>query len=562
MKKCIMIVAALLYSFICVNAVFADGGTWTQKGDFGGQARVGMGMSIGNKGYFGSGTNDGQTTFQDFWEYDPSIDTWTQKADTPIKFESNITGFVIGSKGYIGTGTIHSNPNFPDGDSKAFWEFDPVANTWTQKADFGGSARKQAVGFSIGNNGYIGSGWDGGGRISDSWKYDPATDTWTQIADFPDAIRTTYGGFTIGNKYYRGLGWDNGLLKAFWEYNPATDTWIQKADFGGGVRTASTLFTIGSKGYVGMGADDSSGKKDFWEYDPATDTWTQKTDFGGNARAGAAGFSIGNKGYVVAGYDGSVVYKDVWEYDPGDTTPDAFSFTDQTGVALNTVITSNTITVSGIDAATPISITGGTYSINGGAYTSASGTANNGDTVTLQLTSSGSYSTTANTTLTIGGISGTFSVTTAAQDTTPDSFSFTDQTGVALSTAIISNAITVSGINAAIAISVTGGTYSINGGAYTSASGTVNNGNTVIVKLTSSGSYTTTTNATLTIGGVSDTFSVTTAAKDTTPNSFSFTAQTGVALSTAITSNTITVSGINAAVSISITGGTYSIKGG
>jgi hypothetical protein len=95
-----------------------------------------------------------------------------------------------------------------------------------------------------------------------------------------------------------------------------------------------------------------------------------------------------------------------------DTTPDQFTFIDQTGVALNTVITSNTITVSGINTAAPISITGGTYSINGGPYTSSSGTVNNGNTVTVRQTSSGNYSTTTSATLTIGGISDTFSVTT------------------------------------------------------------------------------------------------------------------------------------------------------
>lgn len=94
-------------------------------------------------------------------------------------------------------------------------------------------------------------------------------------------------------------------------------------------------------------------------------------------------------------------------------------------------------------------------------------------------------------------------------DTTPDPFTFADQTSVALSTLKISNTITVSGINASASISITGGEYSINGGSFISSAGTVNNGNTVRVRLTSSSSYYTTTNATLTIGGVSDTFSVT-----------------------------------------------------
>ncbi len=97
---------------------------------------------------------------------------------------------------------------------------------------------------------------------------------------------------------------------------------------------------------------------------------------------------------------------------PPDTNPDPFTFVDQTGVELNTVVTSNAITVTGINAAAPISITGGTYSINGSPYTSASGTVDNGNTVMVRVTSSSSYSTTVNATLTIGDVSDTFSVTT------------------------------------------------------------------------------------------------------------------------------------------------------
>ena len=249
-----------------------------------------------------------------------------------------------------------------------------------------------------------------------------------------------------------------------------------------------------------------------------------------------------------------------------DTTPDAFTFIDQTNVALNTVITSAAITVSGITAAAAISIIGGTYSINGGPYTSATGSITNGASVTVRHTSSASNSTATGTQLTVGGVSDIFtSITVAvAADTTPDAFTFTDQTNVALNTTTTSNTITVSGINAATSISITGGTYSISGGAYTSSSGTVTNGQTVSVRHTSSASNSTSTNTTLTIGGVSDVFTSTTVAVavDTTPNAFTFTDQTNVALNTVITSNTITVSGINAASAISITSGTYSISGG
>ena len=197
---------------------------------------------------------------------------------------------------------------------------------------------------------------------------------------------------------------------------------------------------------------------------------------------------------------------------PPDTTPDPFGFTAQTNVALSSVATSNAITIAGIDSAAAIGIAGGSYSINGGAYVSTAGTLNNGDTVTVQQTSSASFSTLTSATLTIGGVSGAFEVTTLAADTTPDAFSFTAQTNVALSSVATSNTITVAGINTASPISIVGGTYSINGGVYVSTAGTLNNGDTVTVQQTSSASFSTFTSATLTIGGVSSAFEVTTLA--------------------------------------------------
>ncbi len=101
---------------------------------------------------------------------------------------------------------------------------------------------------------------------------------------------------------------------------------------------------------------------------------------------------------------------------PPDATPNAFTFTDQTGVALNTTIESNHVTISGINTASSISVAGGEYEINGsGTWTSAPGTVTNGQTVKVRLNSSGSFSTTTDATLTVGGVSDTFSVTTPAR---------------------------------------------------------------------------------------------------------------------------------------------------
>lgn len=233
---------------------------------------------------------------------------WTQKADFGGTGRQRAVGFSIGSKGYIGTGN--------DGAlKKDFWEYDPSTNSWAQKADFAGTGRYEAVGFSIDSKGYIGTGDDGVKR-NDFWEYDPGANAWTQKTDFGGTARRWAVGFTIGSKGYIGTGDDGAYKKDFWEYNPAGNSWTQKADFGGVQRVQAAGFGIGSKGYLGTGFDGAAGKKDFWEYDTVSNLWTQKTDFGGTASWSRAGFSIGSKGYLGTGFDGTN-RKDFWEYDAG-----------------------------------------------------------------------------------------------------------------------------------------------------------------------------------------------------------------------------------------------------
>ncbi len=195
-----------LFTWLFIMQSLNAQNTWTQKADLsGGESEGAVSFSIGSKGYLGTGF--GLT--KDFWEYDPSTNTWTQKADFGGAARAGAFGFSIGSKGYIGTGIIRSASN--PGTTKDFWKYDPVANTWTQKADFGGTARGQDVGFSIGSRGYIGTGFSGYSSTNlvgtkDFWEYDPSTNTWTQKADFGGATRVDAVGFSIGSKGYIGAG--------------------------------------------------------------------------------------------------------------------------------------------------------------------------------------------------------------------------------------------------------------------------------------------------------------------------------------------------------------------
>ena len=100
---------------------------------------------------------------------------------------------------------------------------------------------------------------------------------------------------------------------------------------------------------------------------------------------------------------------------------------------------------------------------------------------------------------------------TRAKSTTPSSFSFTDRTGVEPGTEVTSDQITVSVETGSPAISVSsGGTLVVDGTDFTGNS--VTNGQKVAVKVTASSSFSTKKSVTVTIGGVSDEFSVTTRA--------------------------------------------------
>jgi N-acetylneuraminic acid mutarotase len=86
---------------------------------------------------------------------------------------------------------------------------------WTQKADFAGGNRIFAIGFSIGNKGYIGTGGDGYSFYKDFWEYNPAVNSWTKKADVPYGIRIGAIGFSIGTKGYIGAGWTGSYYSTF-----------------------------------------------------------------------------------------------------------------------------------------------------------------------------------------------------------------------------------------------------------------------------------------------------------------------------------------------------------
>lgn len=289
---------------------------WIQRANFGGAARHRcVGFSIGNKGYIGGGhINSGSSYYhEDFWQYDPSSDSWTQIADFGGGKRYHSTAFTIGGIAYVGLGEDDADAYHND-----FYRYIPEFNLWQPIASYPGNPRRGATSFVIDGWGYVGTGQSDFGYEDDFYRYNPEDDQWYVITNFLGEARSSAVGFSYNGKGYVGTGhiWGN-HTKDFYEYDPFTNSWMQKADVGPTFRQDATGFVIGDYGYIGTGndVDGNLNYEDFWQYNFETDTWLQIEDFSGQGRRYMVSFTIGDIAFAGTGTDGTNL-RDFWMFNP------------------------------------------------------------------------------------------------------------------------------------------------------------------------------------------------------------------------------------------------------
>lgn len=304
----------LFISLICFTLI-SKADYWLPKTNYPHVTAAAVSFSIGTKGYLGGGGNY-SIVKKDFWEYNSLTNAWTQKADLGGGRRYGGIGFSIGNKGFIGMG---GESIFLSVFKDDFWEYDTTLNIWTQKGNFPGGPRLASVSFVIGDKAFVTTGKNDTINVNDLWEYYPATDTWIQKASIPTTTRSGAIGFAIGNKGYVGLGYDNNgmLLNDFWEFDSLSNSWSQKSYFPGTARANAIGFGLSGRGYAGIGESPwGSFNSSFYQYNPHTDTWNQKASFGGGLRDEAIFMVIGNKAYVGTGGAYPGIYSDLWEYIP------------------------------------------------------------------------------------------------------------------------------------------------------------------------------------------------------------------------------------------------------
>lgn len=287
--------------------------TWTKKADFPSSSRNhGLGFAIGKKGYYGFGQKQTKPfvykTYQDLWEYDPEANTWTQKADFPGPGRLMTKGFLVNNKIFAGFGYViaANGPNAGANDYQTdLYEFDPGTNTWIKK-----------------NNALLGRG-DLFFVINDIMhsvnpefravnKYSASTDTWfetkwekSEIAPSSSDMGGDNINFSCNKKeYIITTAWNkNKIVNQLWELDPYNIVWRRKNDLPGTGSDTLHVFRAMEKNFL------IRGSSELLEYDPAADSWVPRKNIPPEHKDIYPVFSIGERCYGFSKFE-------FWEFIP------------------------------------------------------------------------------------------------------------------------------------------------------------------------------------------------------------------------------------------------------
>ena len=175
------------------------------------------------------------------------------------------------------------------GDKKVY-EYDPTTDIWTTKADlpFAANDHQSPILRCVNNKlYYIGGLITSGADVGNVYEYDPATDTYVEKTPMP-TLREDFGSFVLNNKIYcfggltgaPGTGTPTNVMEV---YDPATDTWDQtKADLPVAKWSGDFGCAVNGKGYaIGstntyVGYPSLTPVNTVYCYDPNTDSWSTK----------------------------------------------------------------------------------------------------------------------------------------------------------------------------------------------------------------------------------------------------------------------------------------------
>ena len=304
-----------------------EGGTWIPVAAFPGDFRRSrdqpedecniLCMENENIGYmFGQNR---QTFEQDFWSYDPEIDSWIDEVEGTVipgscdpfdrvewsqpsseRYVTHFAGgpwkvfdfsentwivippctdnlrkndafaFAFKDQIFYGTGRERVFP-FPKLDEVVSYSTLDLCN-YKFVDPYPKGKVTRTIFFTIDDTGYVGMGYDENDELfNEFWQFHIPSETWSPIADFPEKLEKTQE-FSMNGKGYvlTGIDEEGNPHPGFWQFDPQEpDKWTRLSDFAGGNGNADAEFVLGGVAYAGLGTNQNGNpRNDFWRYIP------------------------------------------------------------------------------------------------------------------------------------------------------------------------------------------------------------------------------------------------------------------------------------------------------
>ncbi|UCJ05550.1 hypothetical protein KTO58_17845 [Chitinophaga pendula] len=184
--------------------------TWTKIADFGGSARYdAVAFSAKNKGYVATGY-DGNY-LKDNWQYDPAIKQWKEMKGVQGTKRKDASVFVINDIAYLVAGSNNGSANVNE-----FYSYNGDTDTWTRLREisnvssdsyddnYNNIMSANASAFTIDGKGYL-------VNAAATWEYNPQNDLWTEKTALEGSARISAIGFTVKNRGFFGTGLSGSL---------------------------------------------------------------------------------------------------------------------------------------------------------------------------------------------------------------------------------------------------------------------------------------------------------------------------------------------------------------
>lgn len=273
------------------------------------------------------------------------------------------------------------------------------------------------------------------GGVASTWSVTTGAASGTQIFATTGSYNGNLGGLLGADAICQGAATAAGYSAASWKAI-LSDHWtsanqrlaitypVYRASDGSTVAAAnlwsgSLSVGVGGATYAWTGTSSVGNANSYYSGTTAAYWCNDWTDGSGSTLADAGYANATNSSwmtYTPTGCNGSAVLYCIEQPSPGCTPTGAYTFTNLTNQAINTLVTSATITPTGCGAASKVMVSGDggpQISINGGGWTT-SGTLSAGNTLQVRLTTANAYSNTLTAVIYIGALKSTWTASTTS----------------------------------------------------------------------------------------------------------------------------------------------------